>query len=632
MKKYIIEKSKQLFAFVAYILLPLAGGGWVGVSCSDMFETDSDRQIFDPELDQKTDSMFYTLGILKGLQQAADQYVMTGEMRGDLVATNVYTETDLRELADFSLAAATVPEASASGSPSSTNKFNQPYLYYRIINNCNYYIAHRDTTLLTGSRKVAIPEYAEALAVRAWAYMQLAKNYGEVPFYTDPLVSIGDANQNFPTKDLQGICDALTPELIKFSGTAVPDYGNISAGMLNGTTSAEEKNIQSAKAMIPVDVVLGDLFLETNQYEQAAKYYFNYLLVNKLVAEQAYIEPWDYREELGDRLPNDATVYKNTQRSFPWSSIFSISDPQDIITYIPLASNELRGVTTELPRYFGYDFYSTTSGSSNSKERFLVDRQIDASQTYYQLNQKQEWYYVPNSQTSAGNIVKTASIGDMRRMVTMRSVSKQDSIFSVMTKFFSANVPIYRIATVYLRLAEAINRMGQPEAAFAILKDGIKDDLSNTNYFYFHPSDYDERMGTQEFLEKVVPFLSKENSAYFTNNWSIHSRGAGYTQGAFTGYQLDTLVTQKMAELNITPMGNLNDTINAVEDLICDEMALELAFEGNRFGDLTRIARHKNLAAFYGANYGSKWLADKLAYKNPKVSLLDEKNWFLPLK
>ena len=73
------------------------------VACSDMFETDSDRQIFNPDLDQKTDSMFYTLGILKGLQQAADQYVMTGEMRGDLVATNVYTETDLRDLADFSL-------------------------------------------------------------------------------------------------------------------------------------------------------------------------------------------------------------------------------------------------------------------------------------------------------------------------------------------------------------------------------------------------------------------------------------------------------------------------------------------------------------------------------------------------
>ena len=587
-------------------------------SCTDMFETESDRQIFDPELDQKTDSMFYTLGILKGLQQVADQYVMTGEMRGDLVTTNVYTETDLRDLADFS--------ADAS------NKFNSPWLYYRIINNCNYYIAHRDTTLLTGSRKVAIPEYAEALAVRAWAYMQLARNYGEVPFYTDPLVSIGDANQNFPTKDLQGICDALTPELIKFSGTEVPAYGNISAGMLNGTSSTEEKTIQSSKAMIPVDVVLGDLFLETNQYEQAAKYYFNYILRNRLQAEQAYINPSSYSQALAEKLPNDYTIYMQNQHSFTWSSIFSISNPEDIVTYIPLASNQLRGITTELPRYFGYDFYSTTSGSSTSTSRYLVERQIDASKAYYELSQKQEWYYVPSSvSNTATTIVKTALIGDLRRLATMRTVSKQDSIFSVMTKFTSANVPIYRTATIYLRLAEAINRMGQPEAAFAILKDGIKDDPS-TSYLYFHPSDYDDRMGTLEFLEKVVPFLAKENSAYFNANWSIHSRGAGYTQGAFTGYQLDTLVAQKMAELKISPVGNLNDTINAVEDLLCDEMALELAFEGNRFGDLTRIARHKNQAALYGSNYGSKWLADKLAFKNPKVSLLDEKNWYLPFK
>ena len=615
-------------------------------SCSDMFETDSDRQIFDPELDQKTDSMFYTLGILKGLQQVADQYVMTGEMRGDLVATNGYTETDLRDLASFSLSApspaAAVPalssEVSVQGDLQSTNKYNQPYLYYRIINNCNYYIAHRDTTLLTGSRKVAIPEYAQALAVRAWAYLQLAKTYGEVPFYTEPLVSIGDANRNFPTKDLQGICDALTPELIKFSGTPVPDYGNISAGMLNGTTSAEEKIIRSDKAMIPVDVILGDLFLETNQYEQAAKYYFNYILVNELVAQQAYLRPSAYSQMLAERLPNDITIYINTQHSFTWNSIFATSNPQDIVTYIPLASNELRGITTELPRYFGYDFYSTTTvqgdlQSPYSVQRYLVDRQIDASQAYYQLNQKQQWYYVPTSASqSASTLVKTANIGDLRRYATMRNVSKQDSIFSVMTKFFSANVPIYRTATIYLRLAEAINRMGQPEAAFAILKDGIKDDISNTNYPYFHPSGYDQRMGTLEFLETVVPFLSIENYYHFSGNWGIHSRGAGYTQGAYTPYQLDTLVAQKIAELNITPMGNLNDTINAVEDLICDEMALELAFEGNRFGDLTRIARHKNLAAHYAPNYGSKWLADKLAYKNPKVSLLDEKNWYLPLK
>ena len=121
-------------------------------------------------------------------------------------------------------------------------------------------------------------------------------------------------------------------------------------------------------------------------------------------------------------------------------------------------------------------------------------------------------------------------------------------------------------------------------------------------------------------------------------NWGIHSRVTYYTQGAFSPYQMDSIVGKKFDELNAQfpntqhPTPNLQDTINVVEDIICDEMALELAFEGNRFGDLTRIARHKNAASTFGANFGSQWLAAKLAYKNPQVSLLDEKNWYLPMK
>ena len=599
-------------------------------SCEDMFETDSDRQIFDPALDQKTDSMFYTLGILKGLQQVADQYVMTGEMRGDLVATNQYTETDLRRLADFSADA--------------TNKYDSAYQYYRIINNCNYYIAHRDTTLLTGSRRVAIPEYAEALAVRAWAYLQLAKNYGEVPFYTDPLTSIGDADRRTQTKDLQGICDALIPELIQFSGTDVPTYGNISAGVLNSSSSDSpvEKTVVSRRAMIPVDVILGDLFLETHQYEQAAKYYFNYIRTNRWVIHQAYIYPTSSLElvtVLRDKLPN-SMVFSTETNSFQWGDIFSTNSTNDIITYIPLAANKTRGVTTELPRYFGYDFYSTSSGSASSSDRYLLNRQIDASPSYIALSDAQDYYYTPFAATNGKLEIRTAELGDLRRYITMKSVSKNDSNFTVMTKFSSANVPVYRTATVYLRLAEAINRMGYPDAAFAILKDGINSDLLD----YVQQGDSTDlevtgryiRPATAEMLQTVVPFLSAENIEQFEENWGIHSRGTYYTRGAFSPYQMDVIVGKKLQELQqrfgIQPTGTAADTINAVEDLLCDEMALELAFEGNRFGDLTRLARHKNQSGLYRSNFGSEWLANKLAYKHPTVSLTDEKNWYLPFK
>ena len=61
-------------------------------------------------------------------------------------------------------------------------------------------------------------------------------------------------------------------------------------------------------------------------------------------------------------------------------------------------------------------------------------------------------------------------------------------------------------------------------------------------------------------------------------------------------------------------------------------MALELAFEGNRFGDLTRFARHKNNAGLYGSTFGSEWLARKLEFKHPVKSLREEKNWYLPFR
>ena len=365
----------------------------------------------------------------------------------------------------------------------------------------------------------------------------------------------------------------------------------------------------------------------------------NFLRTNEWRIRQAYIDLSDsyLRRQLLERMPS---TFSMTVSGFEWPNIFSITGTNDIITYIPLAANRLRGVVTELPGYFGYDFYSTTGGNAESTQRYLVERQIDASPSYISLSDAQDYYYTPTSATGGSTVVRIADIGDLRRYYTVRPVAKDDSTFSVMTKFNSANIPLYRTATVYLRLAEAMNRMGYPDAAFAILKDGINENL----YSYVLQGDSTDadagryiRPETIAMLETTIPFLSVENSAIFEDNWAIHSRGTYFTRGAFSPYQFDPIVLKKLEEIQsqfgvIGQTLTTDDVINAVEDLICDEMALELAFEGNRFGDLTRIARHKNQAGTYGSDFGSRWLAAKLAYKHPAVSLLDEKNWYLPMK
>ena len=438
----------------------------------------------------------------------------------------------------------------------------------------------------------------------------------------------------------------------------MPTYGNnIEVGETN---RGRMKIVNTRYMMFPVDLVLGDLYLEAGDYAQAAHYYFTYLHDTQTPMLPYYNEP-AFTAEIRRKLPNDMRY--NFGNGVDWMGNFSMNSPSGMITYVPMAVNKLNGLTSDLPRLFGYDFYTTESsytlsGGNVVSSLYLLEREIDASQSYLDLANAQTYYYVPSTALTDNNNVKSVEIGDLRRYSTLNShISKEDSIFYEMTKYEGANIPIYRTATVYLRLAEAINRMGYPDVAFAILKDGLNRELA-TSGLYLSAESY-------EFLRTTIPFFSDENISNFTLNTGIHSFGSGYTRGAFSPYQLDSEMDRKVAELNakygedfIKPIyttvevfdeegnpvldeeGNpvtevvkswqKQDLINVVEDLICDEYALELAFEGNRFGDLCRIARHKNDAGTYGSDYGSRWLADKLAYKHPVVDLTNPQNWYMP--
>jgi len=70
------------------------------------------------------------------------------------------------------------------------------------------------------------------------------------------------------------------------------------------------------------------------------------------------------------------------------------------------------------------------------------------------------------------------------------------------------------------------------------------------------------------------------------------------------------------------------DSATYIEDIIMEERAMEMAYEGRRWFDLMRVARRR----------GNDYLANKVAAKfsNPAVAdevrnlLMDEKNWYLP--
>ena len=55
-------------------------GLFATTSCEDMLMTENDSMVIDPELGDKTDSVFYALGIAQAMQQVADQYFFIGEV------------------------------------------------------------------------------------------------------------------------------------------------------------------------------------------------------------------------------------------------------------------------------------------------------------------------------------------------------------------------------------------------------------------------------------------------------------------------------------------------------------------------------------------------------------------------
>ncbi|MCF8346752.1 MAG: RagB/SusD family nutrient uptake outer membrane protein [Bacteroidales bacterium] len=71
--------------------------------------------------------------------------------------------------------------------------------------------------------------------------------------------------------------------------------------------------------------------------------------------------------------------------------------------------------------------------------------------------------------------------------------------------------------------------------------------------------------------------------------------------------------------------------VDPVEDLIMEERALELAYEGHRWFDLMRIARHREDPAYLAEKVAAKF-SDESKREEVKNRLMETENWYLPLK
>lgn len=518
------------------------------VACDDMLEVDSERIIFDDEYQMKStnDTLYSMFGILSRLQKLSDSYVIMGELRADLMDVTPNSNRYLREINEFSV---------SSDNPYANNLKD----YYAVINNCNYVIQNIDTSVVKSSVKVMHRTFAAVKAIRAWTYMQIMLNFGEVVYYEKPILSLDQTGNEYPVyNNMSDLAAKLIPDLEPWRSTENPNLGSLFAFNTN-------------ESYFPVRFLLGDLYLWTGEYEKAAKEYRDLMFYNEISVQRMY--------------KSENTVVNN---AFTGGSILYW------LNWMDQNSTE----------------YITNLASSNQYENmFNIDSL--AYMTNYQIAPSAVSMDNWNSQKYIHSATLD-TLGDLRAWGSVMPYYVTDKYneqtkYAYISKFRLLNptsyknkkITIYRAALLYLRYAEAVNRLGKPNLAMVVLKYGLN-------------SGGISRVPAHE-KDSVLPSYMDFTSSIFTNNIGIHARGCGNVNLDTTYYRIPNLPAEE-------------DSIIYVENLIEKELALETAFEGNRFHDLMRIAIRRNDNAY---------LADKVAAKHAtngaaiKAKLLDRANWYL---
>ena len=608
MKQQISAKLRNVFQFTIYMLLPLIWGGWVGVSCSDFLYDDSDQVAYADRnlLTDDADTLWAVAGIMNKMQVIADRTILLGEVRGDLVTLTNDASADLRALADFSLNSST---SSTPQLPNSSNKYNQPRDYYAVINNCNYYLANADTTLRNSrNERVFLKEYAAVKAFRAWTYLQLVLNYQHVPLITEPVLSMEDAEKNFPRVDINEVCRYFIADLLPFADIETPSYGPI-------------RNTDSKLFYYPVKALLGDLYLWNGQYREAAQSYYSYISTRN-GTNTAYPLSTNAVRFIG----NDSR-WMSTRDS--WSPMFrqeSNSSNSELITMIPGDSIPSEGNYSELRNLF-----NTTE--DNDYTCSIVPSQaiinLSSAQKFCHYTTGGEYVFAPDGLTDfrTGDLrlssVYTAASGSATGITVN---GKRVTNYSVIGKYQTRNVHILRRAMVWLRLAEALNRAGFPRFAFQILKTGVNNSVIAQQVLPYYPAD-SAFIASFNFPNTLYVLETTAGMAT-ENTMGLHSRGSGYTAAneSYAFLEDSTLIAERPT---VSPSEILTAQTEYVEDLLIDEEALEFAFEGQRFYDLMRIALRRNDPACLATR-----VARRTGTVNPALQtrLMDPANWYLPIE
>ncbi|HYX09328.1 MAG TPA: RagB/SusD family nutrient uptake outer membrane protein [Bacteroidales bacterium] len=617
MKKLVKYSGILWSVMIALVLFP---------SCEKFMNPDQELKITKGQLyDDWYEYRSVEMGMYGLQQKLVEQLLVLGELRGDLLKITPNADADLVEVYNFNI--------------SKTNKYASPENFFKLISACNNLINVLETNHpeVTDKSVTEISNYdrlyGEALCMRAWAYFNAARIYGKVPFIPESLVTMQEiekyVNSKGPYVDSVHIIFGLD-------------------GYHNDTISAIDTTLE--KQYYDTRMIT-DHF--TNELETKVKAVGvnHYIDNNDDTWEITIWSPWSMHSLLGQMYLNqgnyakaaenfDKVIKNNTEthryqidNSFQggfWSNIFTTIDNREHIytiwfnkTYFQ--QNNFQNLFEPLETSHAYmlkptkraiDLWETVWRNQiiieNNTNPSLTRMAFVGIPTDFYRGYGISYLYYNNSGPLMGpdfeRMIMLRAQGDVRNSkAIMEGMDTVATKYSLGKNSFSndANYIIYRAAGINLYMAEIYAYWAYPDQYDVVHTYTAKSLNLINDGSYFDPNVDRVQMG----VRGRVGLGSGDDGIRINNIQYIHDP---YTN-KITGYK------------NLT--NNLEAKQKSLENQIMDERARELAFEGERFYDLMRVAKRR---------HDPSYLAEKVAAKYPAGQrdqiyslLLDENNWYV---
>ena len=599
-------------------------------SCEEFFDPDQGLVVDESEYFQDwNEYRAAELGLYALQQDLVEQLLILGELRGDLLTVTDNADRDLIEVNQHQI--------------SYVNKYASPLAFYRLIGACNRLSTRleqdhpevlKDTTGTIYDRL-----YGEVLCMRAWAYFNAARIYKEVPYIWPELTTAEEISEYVsqsktvinPVTIIYGP-DGYNNDTI-YNDTVVLErmYLDLPAIVDTFTTQLQEKvklvgvlhNLVNGDPTWDVTIwnrfamysLLGQMYMEIGNFGMAVQYFDQILRFG------------DYNEIEG------SFIRYGLDRKFSfgnWQNIFTTIDIDEHIMTVwfsktyqqqnrlqflfdPEAPNQymLKPTATAIAAW-ETEWYDYARIEDDNYDLTVLDPLEPGIPGDFFRGYERSYIYMKDG--------VAMERGAVRRMLEYKRVRNESAVKEMMkgvdtvvykytlgkNRFDQdANFPVFRAGGIHLYYAEIYSQWRFPDpsgnvkpvvsTALAVLNDGT--------YSYVG-----DQMGVRGRvgLGLGIEAISTNDPIY------VHDPETNQVIGYRDYY------------------GNLSAKQLYVEDQIMEERLREMAFEGERFYDLMRLARRRSDPAYLADRVAAKF--ESPLREQVRERLMNEENWYIKLQ